>query len=72
MICITHSAAIAAFADTHFSIEKVPDAKNTFTQVKKLDELGREFEIARIMSGEPENLQVIKSAKELIKTAKLK
>ena len=72
VICITHSAAIAAFADTHFSIEKVPDAKNTFTQVKKLDELGREFEIARIMSGEPENLQVIKSAKELIKTAKLK
>ena len=50
----------------------MPDAKNTFTQVKKLDELGREFEIARIMSGEPENLQVIKSAKELIKTAKLK
>lgn len=72
VICITHSAAIAAFADTHFSIEKVSDAKNTFTQVKKLDDLGREFEIARIMSGEPENLQVIKSAKELIKTAKLK
>ena len=72
VICITHSAAIAAFADTHFLIEKVFDAKNTFTQIKKLDDLGRELEIARIMSGDLENPQVIESAKELIKAAKFK
>jgi DNA repair protein RecN (Recombination protein N) len=51
VLCVTHLAQIAAFADTHFLIEKTTKDARTFTSVNKLDFDGRKQELARIMSG---------------------
>ena len=52
ILCVTHSAQIAAFADLHLLIEKHVRGERTFTDVRALDEDGQKREIARIIGGE--------------------
>lgn len=66
VICITHLAQIAAFADTHLLIEKTTHSGKTFTKVKALDYEQKIGEIARIMSGTKLTDNLYNSAKELI------
>lgn len=66
VICVTHLAQIAAFADSHLLIEKFADDNSTYTKVNELDEESRINEIARIMSGSVMSENIYKSAKELI------
>lgn len=70
VICITHSAQVAAYAEEHFFLYKeVLDGK-TYTRVQPLDTDGRIQELARIMGGvEITDLQK-ESAKELLQHAK--
>ncbi|MCY4110568.1 MAG: DNA repair protein RecN, partial [Chloroflexi bacterium] len=35
--CVTHLPSVAAFADTHFVVEKHDDATGTVTDVRRLD-----------------------------------
>lgn len=53
IIVVTHLAAIAAAADTHFLIEKSVTANKTITNVYPLDKADRITEIARIIGGGP-------------------
>lgn len=50
VLAVTHSAQVAALADTQYLIRKENDGKRTFTNVFPLDEEARIDEVARIMS----------------------
>lgn len=52
VICVTHSAQIAAMADNHLFIEKTSDDKSTRTSIVHLDEQLRYKEISRLVGGE--------------------
>ena len=51
VLCVTHLAQIAAFADQHFLIEKRERAARTATNVRLLALGDRTEELARMMSG---------------------
>jgi DNA repair protein RecN (Recombination protein N) len=52
VLCITHLPQIAAYATTHFQIEKQVRRGRTVTSVVHLDDDGRAAEVARMMAGE--------------------
>lgn len=69
IICVTHLAQVAAYADNHLLISKNTENGRTFTSVKSLDKDGRISELARIMGGTTtESLK--KSAEELLELSK--
>ncbi|HWA77734.1 MAG TPA: AAA family ATPase [Polyangiaceae bacterium] len=51
VVCVTHQAALAARADTHFRVHKVTRAGTTITQVKRLDDEARTLELSRMLAG---------------------
>jgi len=65
-ICVTHLAQIAAASDNHLFIEKHSDGEKTFTEVKKLVDDERIYEIARIIGGDVITKSTVMSACELI------
>jgi len=67
VLCITHSAPIAAFADSHFGIDKVVVEDRTQTKVNRLGESERVQEMARMLGGESVALSL---AEELWQQAK--
>lgn len=67
VICVTHLAQIAAIASSHFLIHKQVADGRTYTNVKKLDFDGRQYEIARIMGGMNINELMLENAKEMLK-----
>ena len=70
IICVTHLAQVAAFADTHLLIAKIVREGRTFTPVNALPQEERVQELARIMGGENLTPTVLASARELILQAK--
>lgn len=66
VLCVTHLAQIAAYADNHLYIEKISDENKTFTKVTSLSDTERTREIARIIGGEIITQTTLDSAKELI------
>ncbi|MBR5310097.1 MAG: DNA repair protein RecN [Oscillospiraceae bacterium] len=68
IICVTHLAQVAAFADNHLLISKNTEQGKTFTSVESLDKEGRITELSRIMGGTmTEALRM--SAKELLESS---
>ena len=67
VICVTHSAILAAKADAHYKISKSEKDGRTVTNVQKLDFSGRRDELARIMGGLNVSDTVIKAAEEMLK-----
>lgn len=51
IICVTHLAQVAAFADHHIRISKASNQNETFTQFDVLDENARIQELARMSGG---------------------
>ena len=66
VLCITHLPQIAAYADTHFEIEKRVDGGRTRTTVRRLDEPGRVEELARMLGGEAVSEGLRQSAREML------
>ena len=66
VICVTHSAQIAALADAHYLIEKHEIDGRSATNIKELDKAERIREVARIMGGVTITDTVIKSAEEMV------
>ena len=66
VLCITHLPQIAAYADTHFEIDKSVDAGRTRTTVRRLDHGGRVEELARMMGGEAISDGLRRSAREML------
>lgn len=69
VLCVTHLAQIAAYADSHFLISKSEISDKTYTKVELLDMNGRVNELARIMGGMEPGSKSIDAAAELIETA---
>ena len=65
VVCVTHLAPVAAFADTHLQIAKQVQEGRAVTQVTMLDEAGTVQELARIGSGELITPAALESAREL-------
>lgn len=66
ILCVTHLAQIAAMADTQLLIKKTSDDKRTYTAVTKLNFDGRKHEIARIISGDENDLISLENAEMLL------
>lgn len=67
ILCVTHSAQIAAAADHQFLISKRVAHGRTYTDVRPLDFNERKNEIARIIGGLNITDTILKSAEELLK-----
>ncbi len=69
VICVTHLAQIAAFADCHKLISKYVDSGKTFTRVDSLSYDERAVELARIMGAGDNTEAFINSARELLSSS---
>ena len=54
VICVTHLAQVASFADSHFVVSKQTDEMRTETSVHLLSDDDIRYEIARMIGGEKE------------------
>ncbi|MCI6639735.1 MAG: DNA repair protein RecN [Pygmaiobacter massiliensis] len=70
VICVTHTAQIAAQADEHLFIAKQVQNNRAYTQVERLDEAGRVKELARIISGDKITELALANAREMLKLAR--
>jgi DNA repair protein RecN (Recombination protein N) len=66
VLCITHLPQIAAYADTHFVIEKQVDQGRTRTTVRRLGGDERAEEISRMLGGTNLTPQIRASAREML------
>ena len=66
VLCITHLPQIAAYADTHFEIEKRVEGGRTRTTVRRLAADGRVEELSRMLGGEAVTEGMRRSAREML------
>jgi DNA repair protein RecN (Recombination protein N) len=70
ILCVTHLAQIAAFADRHFVVEKEERRGSTRSRVGPLEEGGRAEEIARMLGGAASSEKFRRAARELLERAR--
>jgi len=70
VFCITHLPQVASQAEHHLLVEKGLESQRTSTSVRALKGMGREEEIARMLSGLTITKKVRETAAELIAGAK--
>jgi DNA repair protein RecN (Recombination protein N) len=68
VLCVTHLAQIAGFADHHYLVEKRESCGRTVATVEELDRAGRVREIGRMLSGEKLTTEALQQAERLIET----
>jgi DNA repair protein RecN (Recombination protein N) len=69
VLCVTHLPQLAAFADSHFHVEKSVENGRTVTRVRKLNDRERAEELARIMAGSNVTDAARETAAELLSQA---
>jgi DNA repair protein RecN (Recombination protein N) len=70
VLCVTHLAQIACFADNHFYVEKSARSNRTVTTIKPLaNEKERAEELARMLSGSQITESVLKHATSMLRQA---
>jgi DNA repair protein RecN (Recombination protein N) len=69
VLCVTHLAQIAAFADHHYCVEKRESQGRTVAGIEELDRQGRTREVGRMLSGQELTPEALKNAERLIKSA---
>lgn len=65
ILCITHTAQIAALADCHLLIQKNITNERTYTEIHPLDENGRVEALARLISGDHVTELSLANAREM-------
>ena len=70
VLCVTHLAQIAAFADEHFVVEKEERRGVTRSRVAALAPADRPGEIARMIGGTGANEKFLRAARELLDRAR--
>ncbi|WP_195542605.1 DNA repair protein RecN [Massiliimalia timonensis] len=70
VLCVTHSAQVAALAQNHFLIRKETEGERTFTRVSALSEQERIEEIARIIGTDQISELTLQNAKEMVERGK--
>jgi len=66
VIVVTHLPQVAAWADTHFRVEKRSDGSIVESGVEKLSEAARVEEVARMLAGLEESASALEHASELL------
>ncbi|HME10928.1 MAG TPA: DNA repair protein RecN [Bryobacteraceae bacterium] len=67
VLCVTHLAQIASFADHHYHVEKREVKGRTVAEVEKLTPEARMREIGRMLSGQTVTPEALKHAEQLIR-----
>jgi DNA repair protein RecN (Recombination protein N) len=70
VLCVTHLAQIACFADHHFRVGKSERAGRTVTEIEELSAGARVEEIGRMLSGHRLTPEALKNAEQLIRAAR--
>jgi DNA repair protein RecN (Recombination protein N) len=66
VLCVTHSAQIAGFADHHYAVEKREHKGRITTAIEELARDARVRELARMMAGSSVTPEVLKHAEQMI------
>jgi DNA repair protein RecN (Recombination protein N) len=69
VICVTHLAQIAGFADHHYYVEKHAAKGRTYASIEELSTADRPHEIGRMLSGDRITPEALRHAEQLIKLA---
>jgi DNA repair protein RecN (Recombination protein N) len=67
VLCVTHLAQIAGFADHHYSVEKREVKGRTIAEIEELTGEARTREIGRMLSGQQVTAEALKHAAQLIR-----
>ncbi len=67
VLCVTHLAQIAGFADHHYFVEKQITARRTAASIRELTPAERVREIGRMLSGEKVTPEALQHAESLIR-----
>jgi DNA repair protein RecN (Recombination protein N) len=70
VLCVTHLAQIAGFADHHYHVEKREVKGRTVAEVEELAGEARTREIGRMLSGQKITPEALKHAEQLIRGAR--
>jgi len=70
VICVTHLPQVAAFADSHYAIQKNSNSKESLMEVLELTSKQRVNEIARLISGEKITKTSLAHAEQLLNESK--
>lgn len=71
VLCVTHLAQIACFADHHYRVEKFERGGRTVAAIEELDAAGSTEEIGRMLSGQKLTPEALKHAAELQRAARV-
>jgi DNA repair protein RecN (Recombination protein N) len=67
VLCVTHLAQVASFADHHYSVEKREVKGRTVAEIEELTGDARTREIGRMLSGQKVTAEALKHAEQLIR-----
>ena len=67
VLCVTHLAQVASFADHHYFVEKRERKGRTVAEVQELDAEARTKEIGRMLSGQQITPEALRHAEQLIR-----
>ena len=67
VLCVTHLAQVAGFADHHYSVEKREVKGRTVAEIEELNAEARTREIGRMLSGQKVTPEALKHAEQLIR-----
>jgi DNA repair protein RecN (Recombination protein N) len=70
VLCVTHLAQIACFADHHYRVGKFEREGRTVADIEELDSAGSTEEIGRMLSGQKLTAEAMRNAAELIRAAR--
>jgi DNA repair protein RecN (Recombination protein N) len=71
VICVTHLAQIAGFADHHYAVSKREKKGRVTTEIQELKRDERAHEIGRMLSGEHVTEEALKQAEQLMHAGSL-
>jgi DNA repair protein RecN (Recombination protein N) len=71
VLCVTHLAQIASFADHHYRVEKVEANGRTVARMEELTAEARTQEVGRMLSGAKLTEEALKNAERMIRTSRL-
>ena len=69
VLCVTHLAQVAAFADTHVTVEKAERGSRTVATAAEVEGAGRVAELSRMLAGDDESTHARSHAAELLERA---
>ena len=69
ILCITHLASIAAYADTHIQVNKAEEGGRTITMAREVNGAERVTEIARMLAGYSNTEVSLRHAQHLLDSA---